>query len=393
MPRVLLLCPRTPYPLTDGARVRMYHTARLLSSEHTVSLLIVETGSPDEQALSQLRSQFDAVEYFQFSRLNYYSNALFSAVSGGPVRRGYAHFDAVEGWIDSRERRYDLLYAYLPRMAPYLFDRGRPSVVDLCDAYSLNYRRRSQFSGRLTAPVHRLEARRMNAYEHRLLAEVDHAFIATERDRRAVDPDSEFGNLTVYTNGVSEELLEQTTSPPDGREDPVVVFVGQMDYEPNVRAVVSFTEQLFPAVKRAHPDAEFQIVGASPTKRVRQLDDRPGVRVTGFVDDPTDYVSVADLVVAPMRTGTGIQNKILEAMALRRPVVTTPIGSEGIDATPGEQFRVEEFGEAFTRAVTELLRSPERRVEMGADAHDYVTQNHRWSVVGTQLLDEVGRLV
>lgn len=393
MARILFLCPRILYPLTDGAKLRMYNTAEILSRDHTIDLLIVENRPADVEAINHLREKFERVHLFEFANFRFYLNAARSLVSSDPVRAKHSYFSRVESWLDDKEPEYDLLYAYLPRMGAYLIGRETPTIVDLGDSYSLNYRRRGTLAGPVTGTPYRFEARRMARYERRLIEESDHALITTEVDKNSIDPEGQYDCFTVYTNGVNQRVLNAATTAPDSTNAPTLVFVGKMDYEPNVRAVVSFTKELLPSVRDAHPGVKFQIVGATPTRKVRQLGTKPGVHVTGFVDDPIDYVSEADIVVAPIRTGSGIQNKILEGMALSRPVVTTPIGAEGIRATPGEQFEVVPFGPEFTQAVVKLLDSPERRVKLGKCAEQYIKSNHRWSEVEPQMLTPVESLL
>lgn len=389
MARILVLCFRTPYPLTDGARVRAFHTADLLSREHTVELLITARGGADDEAVAELRSRFAAVHTFDLSPLRSYANAVRGLFSRDPIQSHYFSLGSVDDWLDRNENRFDLLYGYHPRMAPYVCGREPATIVDLVDATSLNYERSAPLADGFDRLLYTVEAKRLARYERALVDRCDHTFITTAADRRHVDPGVTAEEFSVFTNGVDEELLRAETSPPDAVESPSVVFVGSMDYFPNVDAVVAFAEEVFPTVREEFPDATFEIVGASPADRVQELAAADGVVVTGFVDDPTEYLRTADLVVAPLRAGAGIQNKVLEGMAAGRPVVATEVAAEGISADHGSEFAVAPFGDAYVDEVLRLLGAPDRRVEIGRRGRDYVQQNHTWEAVADQLIKPV----
>lgn len=386
MARILLLCPRTPYPLTGGAKLRMYHTARLIATDHTVDLLILEEGDVNEEAVATLEREFNSIHSFAFPTYRYYVNTVPGIASRRPLQTFYYRFRTVGEWLNAHEEEYDLAYAYHLRMAPYLRGRSVPKVVDFVDAYSLNYARSFEQANGIWRLLYRIETNRLERYEQLLLDEFDHAFITTEYDREHVNPDCDRANFSVFTNGVKQRLLNIGATPPDGEDAPMLVFVGKMDYFPNVQAVTSFATELFPRVREQHPEATFCVVGTSPSPKVSALDERPGVVVTGFVEDPVDYLADADLVVAPIRAGAGIQNKILEGMAVGRPVVTTPIGAEGIDAESGRHFETAPYGDAYVRAVLELLDDPAARTYMGEKARRFIESHHSWDGLADDLL-------
>jgi len=165
---------------------------------------------------------------------------------------------------------------------------------------------------------------------------------------------------------------------PREKTAPTIVFVGVMDYWPNVDAVTWFAQEIFPLVRRAQPNVRFQIVGAKPAPSVLALKALPGVEVTGSVDDVRPYVAAADVVVAPLRIARGIQNKVLEGMAMARPVVTTPGALEGIDAQSGRDLLTGKTVAEIVDAVASVLdgHAPQG---LGAAARAFVLKNHEWS--------------
>lgn len=392
MARILVLCSRTPYPPFGGAKLRLYHTAKLLARDHDVELLIVDEGPPDEEAVDTLESSFSDVTTFTYPTYRFYLNAGRGVFSRRPLQAHYYWFRRVHRWIDDRIDQYDLLFCNHLRTAEYVRGRAVPKAIDLVDAMSRTYGSMSRELSGLQRAIYTLERRRLPEYERRLVEEFDVSFITSPVDKRHIESGWRAApELTVVPNGVDRQLLGR--GPTTTEQSGTVVFLGKMDYFPNEDAVCYFVEEIFPAVRDAVPTATFRIVGMNPTETVRQLGDRPGVEVTGFVDEPTDYLIDADMVVAPLRHGAGIQNKILEAMALGKAVVTTPLGSEGIDGTDGTHFVVADSPGQFAEATTELLSNKRRRLEIGREAHELISREYRWETIAESLLNPVDDLL
>jgi sugar transferase (PEP-CTERM/EpsH1 system associated) len=368
----------------------MFYTARELAREHDVELLVVDEVPVDHSAVEKLETIFEAVHVFSYANYRFHLNALAGAVSRKPLQTHYYQFSTVTGWLDANYRRFDLLYCNHVRTTEYARGYDRPKVVDLVDAISRNYKTANENATGLWRFIYPVEWRRLRRYERRIVREFDHAFIITDADGRFVTGGESWESLSVLPNGVKPELLER--EPTEYRADPTdprIVFLGKMDYFPNVDAAIHFTKNIFPDIRADYPDATFLVVGASPERRVRVLDERPGVSVTGFVDDPRTYVDSADIVVAPMRHGAGLQNKVLEAMALGRPVVASPLASEGIAIQDGRHLVVAEDDEEFATAVGSLVADVDRRRSIGCAARRLIERTYTWERVGKQLRDEV----
>lgn len=189
-------------------------------------------------------------------------------------------------------------------------------------------------------------------------------------------------NKDVYVIGNKVNIPDEALTSKHEKED-VLVFVGKMDYEPNVVAVTSFAEYVFPKLLAIYPDLQFLIVGARPSKRVLQLADNPNIQVTGFVDSIEPYFQRATLVIAPMLTGAGIQNKIIQAMSYGCCVVTTPIGAEGL-VINHDEIAVLNGDEEMVEGIKMLLVNREKRIAMGKAARQYVIDNLSTEVVAKQ---------
>jgi glycosyltransferase involved in cell wall biosynthesis len=166
-----------------------------------------------------------------------------------------------------------------------------------------------------------------------------------------------------------------------------------MDYFPNEDAAEYFVKQIFPHVRTNHPTAEFLIVGASPSSRVQKLSEYDRVTVTGFVDDPKDYLEQADVLVAPMRHGAGLQNKVLEGMALGRPVVTSSLAREGINARDGDHLIVVDDPDSFAASINDLISDIDKRRQIGKSARELIEREHTWAQIGNQLRSRITEIL
>ena len=231
----------------------------------------------------------------------------------------------------------------------------------------------------------RLEAKRMAHYERELISSFDQQVVSSPLDKEAIGTCE---TLHVIPNGVNVEDFPYTEN---GREDNLIVFTGRMGYFPNAEAALYFATRVFPLILRQVPDARFLIVGADPPRRVRQLARLPGVEVTGYVPHIQDYLARATVTVAPMQGGTGIQNKVLEAMASGTPVVATPCALTGIEAQDGEHLLVAQDAKGLAEQVVRLLKDPALRCRLARSARRLVEEKYTWER-SVAMLEEVYRL-
>lgn len=385
------MCSRIPYPPNDGAKLRMFFTARELAKEYDVELLVIGQEPVSQSAIQSLEERFEEVHVFSYPKHDFYLNTISGLVSRNPLQTHYYEFDSVKAWIDEQHKRFDLLYCNHVRTAEYARKYDIPSVVDLVDAISRTYREAIRDVGCFWQLIYRIEWRRLQRYERTIVKQFDHSFIVTETDRQFVLDGEPNQSLSVLPNGVKPSVLEQgCTGYRESPSAPRIVFLGKMDYFPNEDAVEVFATELFDRIRTEFPDSKFHIIGASPSDRVRKLEEKQGITVTGFVEKPQEHLCDADVFVAPMRHGAGLQNKVLEAMALGRPVVASPLAREGIDAVPGEHLLVSEIDDAFADSVTELLSDVSRRRTIGTAARKLIRRKYTWEQIGQKLRNQIG---
>lgn len=326
MKKVLFLSHVPPFPEVGGDRLRIAQGLRLLCESHEVDVVYICHNKFHGNMKEYLPSIKNEYRYYA-GRLNRYCRALRTVLNTLPEAVNHYRDRRIAEFVKENAHKYDLVFCASPVMAQYAFDiSGIRKVLDMTDSLSMNYSNAGKVSSGLKRIWYRQDASRMARFERNCLESFDKVAYISPKDRDYIPG----GNKCLVGNAVPEAGPEGLCSYDSGSQR--IVFVGKMDYSPNVLAVNFFARQVLPLVRASFPGAQFIVVGSSPTESVRSLSSLDGVEVTGFVKSINPYYREAALVVAPMLSGSGVQNKILQAMAHGCCVLTTPIGFEGIES-------------------------------------------------------------
>ena len=372
--RLLYLTPRFPHPQLKGEQLAAYHRLVGLAPRHEISLVSFYEQDEELHHLDRMRELCASVELVKLPRRRGVANVARRApFERLPLQVLYYSSPAFGRLVARAGERgpFDVAHAFMLRMLPYLAQVDAPRILDALDSMTLRMRRNVEVERPPRKWLFREELRRVAGYERTVGAVVDRVLVASDRDR-----DSFAGAaVAVVPNGVDAERFR----PDAARTRPgTIVFSGTMSYGPNVRAAVWFARECFPRVRADVPEARFVVAGAAPTREVRRLGELPGVEVTGFVPAMADTLNTGSVAIAPMQSGAGIQNKVLEAMACGRAVVTTTIGLGGIEARPDVELVVADGAEEFAGAVSRLLRDEGRAGELGLNARARVLERYTW---------------
>lgn len=392
-PRLLMLYTRFPFPPMFGDRMHVYHYAKELGKAYDVDLLCLASTEQREQ-VDGLNSVFRQVFCFPLDKKQLLTQTLLGMAKSNlklPAQVAGYRNNEVKKWLEQNASSYDLLYFHHVRSVEWYEDVSVPAVLDYHDAISLNYKGvLDEVSGPWRL-FYQWEQPRLLDYELSCLDRFSHSFICSPADRDYLlrecqerTDENRFSSISVMPMGVKEELVE---SEPCALGEPWIVYLGKMDYLPNEDAVVHFAHEVFPLVQeQVGSEARFVIVGAQPSRRVQALVEIPGVTVTGFVDDPNEYLNKARVVVAPLRIGAGIQNKVLESMALGKAVVASSLAASGIEgAANGGNLLIADDAQEMTEAIASLWDSKALREELGYQARELIRSRYTWSKVGIQL--------
>jgi sugar transferase (PEP-CTERM/EpsH1 system associated) len=382
--RICFVTPRFPYPPLKGDTLRVYHQLRALSREHQITLVSLAEEPISECVYAEVAALCKRVEVVQLARARVLLNLGTGVLAREPLQVLYYHEPKFQERLEEvlANADFDVVHATLIRMLPYVWRRSSPPVaVDLIDSLGLNLAARRKQVGGIKRIGYEVEYRRVRRYEAAVVRRFPALAVSSEADRRALGGRP---NIRVIPNGV--DLEQFTFQGIEGREPATLVFTGNMGYHPNEEAVVWLAGEVWPLLRARHPNVRLQIVGASPTDRVRALHDAEnGIEVLGKVPEVTTYLHKATIAVCPMRSGSGIQNKVLEAMATGTPVVATSIANRGVQGQPERDLLVTDSAEAFAQAIANLLDNPARRERLAASAQHFVAERFQWTEHGRKL--------
>ncbi len=381
--KILFLTTRFPCPPDRGDKVRPYNFAKSLAGRHDLSLVtfVHARDKPDNAEANRVFRRVWRVKAPGRASLLRLPGAV---VTGRPLQNALFRSATFQAATDAAlaEVKPDIVYCFHMRMAQYIEDaKGYYRVIDLCDAVSLFLRRMAGFGPWWRRPLARLEGAMARRYEQRVHELFEEVWLISTVDRDAIRGADRWDNLTLVPNGVDTTYFTPSHERRPGKN---ILFVGYMGAE-SVDTIRYFYRQIFPLVRREEPESRFIIVGANPPKDVRRLNRDPSVEVVGFAPDLRPYYEAAAVLAAPMRFVVGMQNKILEAMAMQVPVVTTSSGNEGIDGVPGRHLFVEDSPERFATSVIRILHDEVLAERIGHRAREFVIEKYHWRHVSDRL--------
>lgn len=380
----LFLAHRIPYPPDRGDKIRSWQLIKFLAARGTVHLACFADDEADAANLAGLKAALGDrlgevhVEPRRIGKAIAGAKALASAkpvsltLFDSPQLRGFVGDRLAKGEIDT-------VFAYSGQMAQFVPAGTKARfVMDFGDVDSAKF---ASYADEASGPMrwlYRREASRLFAFERAVAARADVVTFVSEAEAGLFREATGLPNIRAVSNGIDfrhfgPEADFLPLGDTERGEGPLLLFTGQMDYPPNIDAVRWFAREVLPSV----PGARFVIAGRAPTAEVTALAGER-VTVTGAVEDMRSWLAAADVVVAPLRIARGIQNKVLEAMAMARPVVASPAAFEGIEAEAGRDLIVVDGAEAMARAVRELLADPARGAAIGAAGRRLVVDSYSW---------------
>ncbi|WP_448266975.1 glycosyltransferase [Nostoc sp. DSM 114159] len=379
--KLLFVTPRFPYPLLRGDQVVSYHRLRTLSQRHEITLLTFYEDPSELKNIDYISPYCQTIHTVRLPKWQSILNVAKGIFNFQlPLQVAYYSSNHFQSKVDSilSKNNFDLIHIFLLRLSPYFQNISIPKVIEIIDSMQLNLERRVALESLPQRWIFQEELSRIIKYEQSLDVFFDSIVVVSDKDRKVIPSE----RVTVIQNGIDTELFSLQQQPP---LKPTLIFSGNMSYAPNVHAVKWFVKKCLPIIQQTIPDTSLIIAGVNPSREIRSLEQIPGVTVTGFVKSMPQTLRQANVAIAPMQSGSGIQNKILEAMASGLPVVTTTLGLGSLKAEPGREMLLADSPENFAKITISLLQNAELARQISYKARKFVVEKHSWEVASYQM--------
>lgn len=372
--KILIVLPRFPFPLEKGDKLRAFHQIRCLSEENEIYLCALSHNKVNDIYYDNLQPYCKEIRVFKLGKVSGALRALRNFFSIRSLQIGYWDSKCVRRKIRNyaAEIKPDVVYAQMVRTMGYISRMPYPKVLDYQDALSMNIERNMLKYRGLHYFILHYEFKMLRSAEYRACSLFDALTIISKPDAEAI-PQRGHTHIDIIPNGVDFDYFR----PLDIDKQYDIVFCGNMQYAPNIDASQFLIREIMPLVWKKHPEATVLLAGATPKAAVRKLAG-PRVKITGWVDDIRQCYAHSRVFVAPMRIGSGMQNKLLEAMAIGTPCVTTELANASIGTKNGSEVLVGNTAESLADAIVQLLDDETKRCTIADNANRFVHEHFSW---------------
>ncbi|MGI0440191.1 glycosyltransferase [Helicobacter himalayensis] len=387
-PKLLLLASRFPYPLIGGDRIKLFATLEILSCKYEIYFVLISHTALNKEDIARIEPLCKELKIFYKSKFSSYLKAFRAIFSGESLQVGYYYFSDVAHFINTllQKEQINIAISVLIRTAKYMLDKNLAvNIVDITDSIAINYKRSMKNTQSLFwKSIYFIESRRLAHFETKCVESFDASLFVNKFEALAY---KDKGNAILIPHGSNEALLNYTpNTKKQAQYKNAICFFGKMDYQPNIDACLYFAHKVMPLLAQSKHKFRFLIIGANPSEKILSLQSTQ-TQILGFVQDPYEILSNALCIVAPMQSGGGIQNKILESLALGQIVVTNNLGANPIyQAKDKEHLLLANTPQEFADTILQIAQYPESYNALKNNARALIRQNYTWQVFGEKLL-------
>ena len=386
--KIFVLLPRIPYPLEKGDKLRAFNQIKQLSKRNEIVLCALNDDPKvsEQDAFRALQPYCQSINFIKISKPQILLGLIRAFFKGQPMQCGYFYNCKAAKKVNAliAKHKPDMLFCQLLRTAEYIRHKDIPKTIDYQDIFSYGMKRRADVASFVMRPIYNMEYRRLARYEAAIFDDFDVKTIISEPDR-ALFPHERRDEILIVPNGVDHEKYH----PMDCEKKYDLVFTGNMSYAPNVNSVEYLANEILPIVWKTLPDVKMYIAGATPDPRVKKCANEK-IIVSGWLDDIRTAYAESRVFIAPMRIGTGLQNKLLEAMSMRLPAITSPLANASLGAKPNEEILVGSNAEEMAQHIITLLTDKEQADRLAQAGFDFTNRVYDWGKA-TEVMEEAMR--
>lgn len=381
--KILFYTSRIPFPLEKGDKLRAYHQIKHLSKNYDVVLCSISDIPLSEKAERELKKYTTNIYVYQTSKLSMLINMVVAGFYKFPFQVGYFFNTGAHYYFNQAiaKEQPDHLFVQLLRMAEYVSkNKSIPKSIDYMDTFSKGIERRMQKAKGIKKIIFKIEFNRLKRYEETIFKYFNHSFIISEQDQLSFSFE-EAKQINILPNGVDDAFFTPKEKP-EKKYD--LVFTGNMSYPPNVNAVIYIAKNIIPLIKEKYPNIQFLIAGATPTSQVKALANS-NIQVSGWLDDIRDAYNESKIFLAPLQIGTGLQNKLLEAMSMEIPSITSDLANNALGATHQQNILIGNTPEEYAEHVDFLLTNSLESDRLAKAGKQHVKDNFNWPAITDQM--------
>jgi sugar transferase (PEP-CTERM/EpsH1 system associated) len=379
---IVVITSRFPYPLEKGDKLRAFYQIIELSKHFNIHLISMSEHDVKDEDRNQLLQYCASIDIYRIGKIEKWIGAALNLLIHQPIQVGYFFHHRINRKVKKRLQEIEPshIYCQLIRAAEYVKNYHYcDKTIDYMDALSKGVERRSEKASGLSRIVFQNEFKRLLKYENAIFEYFENHTIISEQDRDYIFH-KQRSKIKVIPNGVDESYLSYEKS---GSQQNDLLFTGNMSYPPNITAANYIVNEVLPELNE---EIRVTIAGANPVKEVQSMQcDR--VNITGFVDDLKSYYASHKIFVAPMFLGTGLQNKLLEAMAIGLPCVTTTMANNALKAKPGAEILIADNSVEFAQQIDLLLADSDLRARIAKNGREFIKKNYNWETVTKELIE------
>lgn len=373
--KIFVLLSRFPYPLEKGDKLRAFHQIKELSKNNEIILCALSDEKVSKESIAILSEFCSEIKVIRLRKLSVYFNLIFKLFfSDQSLQVAYFYNKKAQKIIDALIQKHqpNHIYCQLIRVTEYVRKSKIPKTLDYMDALARGMERRVEEAPFYLRWFLKTETKRLKRYEHFIFDDFDNTTIISEQDKNLI---VNIKNITtvVVPNGVDYQTYQHK----DIQKEYELIFTGNMAYPPNVDSAVYLANEVMPLVWKQKPNTKLVIVGAKPAPKVQKLKSNK-VLVTGWVDDISEYYAKSKIFVAPMQIGTGLQNKLLEAMAMQMPCITSNLANNALNAEPNKSVLIGENPNDYANHIVQLLDNKDLYQKIASNGFQFVKENYTW---------------
>jgi glycosyltransferase involved in cell wall biosynthesis len=385
--KIFVLLSRIPWPLEKGDKLRAYNQVRCLAKQNEIILCALNTdpNADKQKAFKALQPYCRSINFIDLGQIGIATNLVKAWINGKPLQTGYFYNRKAHHRINHLLDEYqpDIIYGQLLRVAEYIRHSSLPKAIDYQDVFSMGMKRRFDVAPFFMKPFFKMEYKRLSIYEAAIFDDFPIKTIISKPDRDLI-PHKKRKQIIIVPNGVDHDFFKPLQA--DKKYD--IVFTGNMAYPPNVNAAEFLVKEIMPLVWKKQSNIRLMLAGATPDKRVRVLQSEK-VYVSGWMDDIRNAYASSRFFIAPMQIGTGLQNKLLEAMSMRLPCITTPLANAALEGVHGKELLIGTTASELAENILLLVNNKETAARIADSGYEFVHQKYDWAKATSLLENEM----